>query len=287
MTLDPAEPSGDGALRPARRLDYRRGYRRLLYSHLAWPMLAVLLIGGVGTLLVRPGLTGAWSVLIALALVGGFLPLAPAIMLGGAAFITAVPFLLVQQSEVQLGGDLFLLMALFPFAPVWLAAARAQQVRATRLHMLLSLPQVRAATDVSEWSLLPRPRAIDRRLRGLEKSGEQVPAIMIRIRFTRLAAAYDLLGEAQLQQSVLSLADDLRLLLRAGDVLAEDLRAEGALYVLAFHNPDEQGSLTAILRRLAPALGRTGLEHVLTYALYPESGRRLHEMRWQLIELPS
>ncbi len=250
-------------------------------------MLAVLLIGGIGGLLVQPELTGAWGVLIALVLVGGFLPLAPAVMLGGAAFVTAVPFLLVRQSEAQLGGELFLLMALLPFAPVWLAAARAQQARATRLHMLLSLPQVRAAMDVSEWSLLPRPRAIDRRLAGLEGSGEQRPAILLRLRFLRLAEARDLLGAAQLQQSVLALADELRLLLRAGDLLAEDLSSQGALYVLAFHNPQAEESLTAILRRLAPALERTGLEHSLSYARYPESGRRLHEVAWQPVELPS
>lgn len=267
-----------------KRPDYRRGYRRLLYSHLAWPMLAVLLVGGLGTLLVRPELAGAWTLLIALVLAGAFLSLAPAVMLGGAAFVLAVPFLLTRQSGGQLGGDLFLLLALLPFAPVWLAAARSQQVRATRLHMLLNLPQVRAASDVSEWSLLPRPRAIDRRLQGLEKSGEQLPAIVLCLRFPRLVEARDLLGEAQLQQSVLTLADDLRLLLRAGDMIAEDISAQGVLYVLAFHNPEVADSLSAIRRRLAPAFERTGLELSLTYALYPEDGRRLHAMQWQPVE---
>ncbi len=148
------------------RPDYRRGYRRLLLAHLIWPILAVLLVGGIGSLLVRQEMLGAWLVLIFLVLAGGFVSVPGAIILGGVVFVTAIPFLFFLQSVGRLGGELFLLVALLPFASVLLAAARAQQVKATRLHMLLNLPQVRAATDVSDWSLLPKPPLPIRRRTG-------------------------------------------------------------------------------------------------------------------------
>ena len=268
------------------RLDHRRGYHRILLGHLIWPMLAVLLIGGIGSLLVPQNLSGIWFVLISLVVSGGFLSLPRAIILGGVIFASATPFLFFMQSDDRLSGELFLLVALLPFAPLFLAVTRAQQIRATRLYMLLNLPQVRAATDVSDWSLLPKPRAIDQRLKSLESSNEKTPAILLKVYFPRMSEALLLLGEVQLQQSVLALADDLRLLLRVGDMIVEDIRAQNVLYVLAFHNAETPDSLGAILRRLNPALRRTGLELSLSYAFYPENGKRLHAMEWSPVELP-
>lgn len=277
----PSPPSAE-----ARRLDFWRGYRQLLYSYLAWPMLAVLLVGGVGTLLVRPELSAAWTIFIALVLSGAFLKLAPAVILGGAVFVTAVPFFLTYQSSAQLSGDVYLLLVLLPFAPIWLAAARVQQVRATRLQMLLRLPQVRAALDVSDWSLLPKPHAIDQRLHAMESAGGITPAVVMRIHFRLLTQARSLLGESQLQQSILELADQLRLLLRAGDLITEDIPGQQSLYVLAFSNPEVEGSVDAFLERLVPTLRSPGLSLELEYASYPDDGKRLRELVWHRVEMP-
>ena len=267
------------------RLDYRRGYNRILLEYLIWPMLAVLLIGGIGSLLIPPSISGIWFVLIILMLLGALLSLPGAIILGGVIFISAAPYLFLIQSDDGLSGEVFLLFALLPFAPLFLAVTRSQQIRASRLYMLLNLPQVRAATDVSDWSLLPKPRAIDQRLKSLEGSDQETPAILLKVYFPRMSGALSLLGETQLQQSVLALADDLRLLLRVGDMIVEDIRAQNVLYVLAFHNAETPDSLGTILRRLEPALRRTGLELSLSYAFYPEDGKRLYAMEWHSVEL--
>lgn len=272
--------------RGAARVDFHKGYQQLLYSHLAWPISAVLLLGVGGMLLVRNELAGAWVLLVLLTLSGAFLPLARAVMVGGASFIIVVPLLLMRQATSQLSGDMFLVMMLVPFAPVWLAAARAQQIRATRLHMLLRLPQVRAASDVSDWSLLPRPRAIDYRLQTLLRTAPSTLAIVLKVNFLRLQQARDLLGETQLQQEVLALADALRMLLRSGDIITEDINGQQVLYILAFPNPEAEDSLNAIVRRIAPALHSSGFEVAVAAATFPQDGSRLHAMTWQPVVLP-
>lgn len=268
------------------RVDFYKGYRQLLYSHLAWPISAVLLMGIGGMLLVRSELAGAWVLLVLLTLAGAFLSLAKAVVLGGGAFIMIVPVLLMQQAISQLSGDTFLVMMLVPFAPLWLAAARAQQIRATRLHMLLRLPQVRAASDVSDWSLLPRPRAIDYRLQTLLGTSPNTPAIIFKVKFVRLQQARDLLGETQLQYEVLALADALRMLLRSGDLITEDINDQQVLYILAFPNPEAEDSLNAILRRIAPALRQSGFEVKVSAANFPQDGNRLFAMIWQPVVVP-
>lgn len=289
----PSPPPGPAAaLRPERgkqaRQDYRHGYGQLLYSHMVWPMLAVASLGGAGAMIVTPDLKGIWIVITLLTMAGGFLAVPYAVALGGAAFISVVPLLITLESVNTLSGEVFLVFALLPFSSLWLSAARAQQVRATRLHMLMRIPHVRAAMDVSDWSLLPRPRAIDRRLRALlnecHDSAVPDPALLFRISFPEVKQAADLLGSTQLQQSILDLSDELRIVLRTGDLLAEDIDGHGVLFILAFHNPRAEDSVSAIVRRIRPALNGSGFSVKLQYGCFPADGTQLHAMQWRDVE---
>jgi hypothetical protein len=270
----------------ARRQDFAKGHRRLLYEHLAWPVAAVTVHSVAGYLFMPEFFQSIWLAWSLLTLAGAFLSVQRAALLGGLAFVSAMPWMFVEQHTYGINGGVFMVFALLPFAPIWLAAARARQLEATRLHMLLELPQVRAAMTVSDWSLLPNPRVIDRRLRQHlsegKRSGKLDPALVFRVRFRNLAQASDLLGEREMQQLMLRLADALRSTLRAGDMIAEDVRDHGLLYVLAFPNPDYPGSESAIVRRLKPPIDAVGLPgYELQVAAVPEDGRQIYALQWR------
>lgn len=269
----------------SRGASYRQGFRRHLYSRLIWPLLALGITGTIGALLVRPDLKGVWVIVTLLTAIGAFLPLQYAIALGALAFATAVPLLLTQQSLSMLSGEVFLVFALLPFAPVWLSAARAQQLAATRLNMMLSIPRVRAVLDVSDWSLLPRPRVIDRRLREMARAGAApTPALLFRLDFLDMRRVSELLGRAPVQQAIFDFAGELHSLLRAGDMLTEDIEGQGAMYLLAFHNPDVPDSARALVRRLEPVLARSEFAVRLRYARVLEDGTRLWAMQWHDVD---
>lgn len=272
-----------------RRPDYIHGFRRLLYENLMWPMLAVFMLGLIGYLLTPASLKSVWLLWAGLAIIGGFLSIQWAVALGALVFVSAVPWLFTAQPGGGVTGELFLVFALLPFAPLWLAATRAHHIRAARLHVLLELPQVRSAMDVSDWSLMPTPRAIDRRLRQYlaeqRRSGRNDPALVYRIRFHGVDRAEDLLGTENLQELILELANQLRDRLRTGDMIAEDVRNEGVLYVLAFPNPEHPTNEAAVAARLRPLIERLGLpEWEMQVACIPEDGEQVHALQWRSLE---
>lgn len=260
-----------------------------MYQHLAWPMSAALVSGLLGYLLMPLHLKQLWLLCTLLSLAGAFLSIPQAAALGGIAFVTATPWLFALQPGGSLTGEVFLVYALIPFTPLWLAATRAHDIRAARLHLLLELPQVRAAMDVSDWSLLPTPRALDRRLRThmrqLRNGSRDDPALLFRIGFEHFDRSRDLLGDEALQDVVLELSGELRRCIRSGDMMAEDIAGHSVLYVLTFPNPERADSREAILNKIRPVLAGTGLPlRGIDYAYLPQDGERMHGLDWKAAE---
>lgn len=237
--------------------------RRYLVVLLAWPVLAVVMLSIAGYVVADPQVRGIWVVWCLLALAGVFFSVRAAATLGVVAFLSAVPWIVLAHSHHNRSGSVFLLFAMLPFAPVWLAAARSQLAPAARLQSLLGLSHVRNAIDVSSWSLLPKFRTVQWRLSTqppvtrYSKNGSTAPALVFRITFPDLVEHAQLLGEQalreKLQTLVLDLADAIGVRLRAGDMVADDLREHGALFVVTFPNPKQANSIQIIgatLRKL-------------------------------------
>lgn len=255
--------------------------RRLLREHMLWPITAVISLGIVASAVIAPTSQIAWGVLVLITLAGGLLSVQFAAALGGTAFVSYGTWMFWSQLEYGIGGGQFIMLAFMPFAPLWLAAMRARQRELMHLDALLTLPQVRAAIDISSWSLLPTARALDQRLQAhLALPGQQAPAVLLRLRFATLEQARQLLGQRSVRNEVMRLANILREQLRIGDLIAEDVSNHGSLYVLAFPNPQWPDSL-AVVRRLLPVLHDSELEFSIDFASVPQDGDRLHLINWR------
>jgi hypothetical protein len=254
---------------------------------MAWPLAAIVQLGLLGFLLLPQAAQGSWLFLIVLTLAGAVLTLTGALAVGGLAFVALGFWLFASHLEQGLAGVPFVILALTPFAPLWLSAFRERQRETARLDALLELPQVRAGIDISDWSLLPVARVIDRRLAqhaAEQGAGTFAPAWLWRFRLPRFDETLALLGQREVQSGVMRLADDLRRHVRTGDYIAEDVRTTNALYLLAFPNPDnlDRAGLSARLRR---AVERTGLPHVeIATAVIPNDGDRLGNVVWHVEE---
>lgn len=254
--------------------------RRLLRQHMLWPIFAPLMLGLIASFMVSPDYQGPWLVLVVLTVAGGFLKVRTAAVLGMLCFISYGAWLFwTQLQQTVKGSDLILLISM-PFAPLWLAAMRAREQKLMHLGALLTLPQVRAAIDISTWSLLPSARALDTRLRETAAAEIVVPALLIRLYLNDLSQAIELLGEQAVRSEVMLLANLLREDLRGGDLIAEDLRNHGSLFVLVFLSRRALVGPDTILRRLKPALESTELNVILQYALVPEDGMRMCSVTW-------
>lgn len=254
--------------------------RRLLNEHMAWPVASLLSLGLIASFMIGPGYLGPWAVLVALTIVGGFANVQTAAALGVLAFISYGTWMFWVQLQHGITGGDFIILAFMPFAPLWLAAMRARQRDLMHLDALLTLPQVRAAMDVSTWSLLPSARALDLRLQAHLGDGTNVTAVVLfRIDLLNLEQSIALLGDRVVRGEVMQLANMLREKLRVGDLIAEDLKHHGNLYVLTFPNPRDVDPVT-ILRRLLPALSASELRVAVQYAQIPEDGTRMYALTW-------
>lgn len=267
------------------RPDYQRKFRRTLYAHMAWPIAAVATLFALGFLLMPPTMTGLWTGGALMAAAGAFLSVPMAIVLGVSGCLSLLPVLLDLQAQGQANSLLYTAFALLPLCPLCLAVARCYQARATRLHILLQLPQVQAAMDVSDWSLMPTPRALDRRIRQHlaehHITGRKETALVYYIAFRALEQSRELLGMSTMQKAVLDLANGLRQTLRNGDMIGEDMRGHGHLYILAFPNPEFNDNETAIADRVRPLLenSQIGMWH-MAVARIPEDGSQLQRLHW-------
>jgi hypothetical protein len=266
--------------------DLVQAQKRLLWEYLAWPVVAIALLGLAGYLFIPPATQGPWLVLILLTLAGSLLAIPAAAALGGAAFITYGFWLFGLQLQFGAVGSDIIVLSMMPFAPLWLASLRARQRETIRLDALLQLPQVRAAMEISEWSLLPTARAIERRL-GVHLAeqvpGFEAPALIFRLIIPAISRNIEVLGEREMQQAIMRLADDLRATLRIGDMIAEDLREHAVLYILAFPNPANPNE-DSLIRRMGQTLARSELARIdLSLAHIPQDGVHMHTLRWHPI----
>ncbi|MHA7833222.1 MAG: hypothetical protein ACX94A_01945 [Algiphilus sp.] len=271
------------------RLDYQRNFRRTLYTHLAWPMLCVALLCALGMALTSAPLHALWISACLLALCGAFLSPWPALTLGIGGAVALLPVLLNIHSLGLATHWVYGGYALLPLSPLGLSMTRLYQMRATRLHILLQLPQVQSAMDVSDWSLLPTPRAIDRRIQQhLDEhhlTGRKEPALVYTIAICALAEGDALSDTSTLQKAVLDLANRLRRTLRTGDMIGEDMRGHGHLYILAFPNPAHADSEQTIARRLRPLLDTSRIGRWrMAVARVPEDGSQLQRLHWHPLE---
>jgi len=278
-------PRAGQRLRP----DFQRNFRRTLYAHMAWPIAAVIVLFALGLLLVPPAMLTVWSGGALLALAGAFLSIQIAIVLGITGALTLLPVLLNLQAQGMANDLVYAAFALLPLCPLALAITRSHQARATRLHILLQLPQVQSAMDVSDWSLMPTPRALDRRIRQHlaehHVTGRKEPALVYYIAFRALEQSRELMGMSTMQKAVLDLANGLRQTLRTGDMIGEDMRGHGHLYILAFPNPEFAENEQAIANRVRPVLERSqiGMWH-MAVARVPEDGSQLQRLHWHPLD---
>ncbi|WP_420428294.1 hypothetical protein [Algiphilus sp.] len=271
------------------RLDYQRNFHRTLYAHLAWPMLCVVLLSALGLVLTSAPLHALWIGACLLALSGAFLSPWAAFSVGVGGALALLPVVLHIHG---LGLGSFWVYggyALLPLCPLGLAMTRLYQMRATRLHILLQLPQVQSAMDVSDWSLLPTPRAIDRRIQQHlaehHLTGRKEPALVYTIAICALVEGDTAHDTSTLQKAVLDLANGLRKTLRTGDMIGEDMRGHGHLYILAFPNPSHSDSEQTIARRLRPLLDTSRIGRWrMAVARVPEDGSQLQRLHWHPLE---
>lgn len=266
--------------------DLVQAQKRLLWEHLAWPVVAIALLGLAGYLFIPSAIQGPWLVLTLLTLAGSLLAIPAAAALGGAAFITYSFWLFGLQLQFGALGSDIIVLSMMPFAPLWLATLRARQRETTRLDALLQLPQVRAAMEISDWSLLPTARAIERRLGAHlaeQVPGFENPALIFRLSIPAISRNVEVLGEREMQQAIMRLADDLRAMLRIGDMIAEDLREHAVLYIMAFPNPANPDK-DSLIRRLDQTLTRSELARIdLSLAHIPQDGVHMHSLNWHPI----
>jgi len=137
---------------------------RAFFEFMMWPMLAVFTIGITTYSILLPAYKGEWFILFALLMMGTFLSIQSAAIIGSFTFVTYGVWLFYTQLESGLSASHFILLAMMPFAPIFLSATRLKVIDILHLATLLKLPQVRAAMNISDWSLLPSSRALEMRL---------------------------------------------------------------------------------------------------------------------------
>ncbi|MBY8965569.1 hypothetical protein KHP57_07605 [Algiphilus sp. NNCM1] len=272
------------------RPDYRRHFHRTLYAHLAWPMLCVTSLCALGLVLTGTSMHTMWIGTCLLALSGAFLSPSAALVLGTGGTVALLPVLLNIHGLGLANHWVYGGYALLPLSPLGLSMTRLYQMRATRLHILLQLPQVQSAMDVSDWSLLPTPRAIDRRIQQHlaehHLTGRKEPALVYTLAIDALTDGEAARDRCALQQAVLDLADGLRKTLRTGDMIGDDLQGHGQLYILAFPNPSHADSEQTIARRLRPLLDASRIGGWrMAVARVPEDGSQLQRLHWHPLEV--
>lgn len=257
-----------------------KAQNRLVRQHMVWPILSVLMLGVVGYYMIQPSYNAVWVVMVLLAISGALLDTQVSATLGILAFLSYAAWLTwFQLSGGVTGGD-FIILALMPFMPLWLSAMHQRAVALMHLETLLSLPQVRAAMDVSEWTLLPTSRALDQRLQIHQLTNPNDPAFLFKIHIKNLDKEVRILGQDYVQREIMMLAEQIRDQLRVGDWIAESLRDHGNLFVLAFPNP-KAPEFIPILKRLSPVLKRSPFTLELSYAKIPDDGTRIFNIHWR------
>lgn len=262
------------------RIDYQ-----IFLEFLVWPLLAVFTIGITSYSIILPAYQGEWLVLFSLLICGVFFSIPVAAIIGALTFITYSLWLFALQLDSNLTASHFLLLAFMPFTPIFLSATRLKIIDVMHLATLLELPQVRAAMNISSWSLLPSHRALELRLIQHVKDYEknEIPAVLVKFSFFELDKLVDLLGENVLLHEVKEIADNLRKKLRTGDMIAESIETHSTLYVLAFANP-KSDYLNAIIRRLYPVLQNTNFQSSMSVAIVPRDGDTLLNIDWHLVK---
>ena len=258
---------------------------RAFFEFMMWPILAVLAIGITTYSILLPAYKGEWIILFALLMMGPFLSIPSAAIIGSLTFISYGIWLFYTQMSVGLSASHFILLAMMPFAPIFLSATRLKIIDILHLATLLKLPQVRAAMSISDWSLLPSSRALEMRLKQHieEYQTRKVPAVLVRFEFYNLDKTSILLGENVILHEVKSLADNLRKKLRSGDMIAEDIQDHSHLYVLAFPNP-KSDYMHAIAKRLYPVAEQLEFRHNMDIAEVPTDGEMLFNINWHPIK---
>lgn len=260
--------------------------RATLPKDIIWSVLAIIVLTLIGLALIRAEYIFLWCVASLLVLLGAFLSVFWGAVVGIILILTALPWILLTSQEIFFRGETLIILAIFPILPLFLSAARVAQEQTSLLKMLLEIPQVRASLDVSDWSLLPTPRALDRRLmlhaEEHERIGRDVPAILFKIEFNDIHHSGMLLGETQLQLMTVEICDKMRKALRKGDVITEDMRIRGQIYILTFPNPDFPNNLEALTKKIVSILNLSSLPTwTLYHAVYPADGKHFNRMNWR------
>lgn len=260
--------------------------RSLMPRDLISPFLAVMVLSAIGLALIRPEHTVLWWVATLLILSGAFLSVFWGAMVGLILIASALPWIFLTSQEIFFRAEILLVIAVFPLLPLFFAAARMSQEQTSILKMLLDIPQVRASLDVSDWSLLPTPRALDRRLmlhaEEQRRMGRIIPAILFKIEFQNIEKSGFLLGEVQLKLMTAELCDKMRGTLRKGDMITEDMRTRGQIYILTFPNPEFPNNLEVLTRKISSILDQSTLPKCrLFHAICPDDGERFNLMNWK------
>ena len=263
-----------------------RKQRRVVWEQLIWALLAIGLVEVVGYLWIPADRQAEWLSLALLTGSGAFLSFPVALILGGVVFsIACFWFLFLIWSHSVSGNDL-LVLVLIPFAPLWFSILKVRISELARLEALMELPQVRYAIEISPKTLLPNSRAIDRRIHSFLLENPTVPfALLFRLRIPDIRQQNDMLGVSNMTTAIFKMADDLRIRFRVGDLIAEDLEKQGALYALIFPNQDNLG-LSEIKQKVQQAVVTSGISPIsIEYAFIPEDGKLLYHMNWHDISL--
>lgn len=266
-----------------------KDYRKFIHSDMTWPALAVIVLGVVGFPLVSLDYRFLWIMATGLVLVGSFLPPVIGALTGLVMLVGAIPWFVLSFQGQLFQEEVFVALALFPALPLFLGAARLASRQGAQLKMLIDIPEVRASMDVSDWSLLPTPRALDRRLQlhneEQRRREKMIPAILFRITIENPKKTSVILGEDHLREMVASLSMDLRNALRRGDMITEDVRISGNIYILTFPNPEYPDNETVLCRKVTSVLRKQTLPPWrLASAVIPKDGERLQTLRWTAIE---
>jgi len=264
---------------------FRQPDYRAFFEFMVWPILAVFIIGLSSYTIILPAYKGEWLILFSLLFFGTFLSIPFAAVIGSITFITYGIWLFYTQLDNNLTASHFILLAFMPFTPILLSATRLKVLDVIHLATLLELPQVRAAMNISDWSLLPSNRALELRLRQHihENEGKDIPAVLVRFRFKEIEKSIELLGESVVLHEVKAMADNMRKRLRSGDMIAESIGDHSALYVLAFPNP-KSAYQDAILHHLYPVMEDLEFHCEMDMAIIPRDGDALFTMTWHSVQ---
>jgi len=258
---------------------------RTYFEFMMWPMLSVFTIGITAYSIILPEYKGEWLILYTLLLLGAFLTIPAAAIVGSITFLTYGVWLFSTQLDMQMTASHFILLAFMPFTPIFLSATRLKILDIMHLATLLELPQVRASMSISDWSLLPSHRALELRLQDHVREYEhnKIPAVLIRFRFFELEKLVHLLGENVVLHEVKSMADELREKLRTGDMIAESIEDHSSIYVLAFPNP-QSDYIHALIRRLYPTMHKLEFKSSMEIAIIPKDGDSLFHIKWHEVQ---